>query len=217
MGKIYQIAIDGPSGAGKSTIAKLIAKKLGIDYIDTGAMYRALGYKMLQLGITEDNLEAVEELLKTTEIDFSKGDIILDGTVINDLIRTPEISMKASACSALAIVRKHLVKVQQEMGEKKSVIMDGRDIGTDVFPNAPYKFFITATPEERATRRYKELTEKGETVSYEETLKSIIERDYNDSHRAVSPLRKADDAEEVDTTDMTIDEVIEYICSKIDE
>ena len=217
MGKIYQIAIDGPSGAGKSTIAKLIAKKLGIDYIDTGAMYRALGYKMLQLGITEDNLEAVEELFKTTEIDFSKGDIILDGTVINDLIRTPEISMKASACSALAIVRKHLVKVQQEMGEKKSVIMDGRDIGTDVFPNAPYKFFITATPEERATRRYKELTEKGETVSYEETLKSIIERDYNDSHRAVSPLRKADDAEEVDTTDMTIDEVIEYICSKIDE
>ena len=217
MGKIYQIAIDGPSGAGKSTIAKLIAKTLGIDYIDTGAMYRALGYKMLQLGITEDNLEAVEELLKTTEIDFSKGDIILDGTVINDLIRTPEISMKASACSALAIVRKHLVKVQQEMGEKKSVIMDGRDIGTDVFPNAPYKFFITATPEERATRRYKELTEKGETVSYEETLKSIIERDYNDSHRAVSPLRKADDAEEVDTTDMTIDEVIEYICSKIDE
>ena len=217
MGKIYQIAIDGPSGAGKSTIAKLIAKKLGIDYIDTGAMYRALGYKMLQLGITEDNLEAVEELLKTTEIDFSKGDIILDGTLINDLIRTPEISMKASACSALAIVRKHLVKVQQEMGEKKSVIMDGRDIGTDVFPNAPYKFFITATPEERATRRYKELTEKGETVSYEETLKSIIERDYNDSHRAVSPLRKADDAEEVDTTDMTIDEVIEYICSKIDE
>ena len=125
--------------------------------------------------------------------------------------------MKASVCSALAIVRKHLVKVQQEMGEKKSVIMDGRDIGTDVFPNAPYKFFITATPEERATRRYKELTEKGETVSYEETLKSIIERDYNDSHRAVSPLRKADDAEEVDTTDMTIDEVIEYICSKIDE
>ena len=217
MGKIYQIAIDGPSGAGKSTIAKLIAKKLGIDYIDTGAMYSALGYKMLQLGITEDNLEAVEELLKTTEIDFSKGDIILDGMVINDLIRTPEISMKASACSALAIVRKHLVKVQQEMGEKKSVIMDGRDIGTDVFPNAPYKFFITATPEERATRRYKELTEKGETVSYEETLKSIIERDYNDSHRAVSPLRKADDAEEVDTTDMTIDEVIEYICSKIDE
>ena len=217
MGKIFQIAIDGPSGAGKSTIAKAIARRLGIDYIDTGAMYRALGYKMLQLGITEDETDKVAELLETTVIDFSHGDIILDGQVINNLIRTPEISMKASACSALGIVRKHLVKVQQEMGEKKSVIMDGRDIGTDVFPNAPYKFFITATPEERATRRYKELTEKGETVSYEETLKSIIERDYNDSHRAVSPLRKADDAEEVDTTDMTIDEVIEYICSKIDE
>ncbi|MCI5721437.1 MAG: (d)CMP kinase [Firmicutes bacterium] len=217
MGKIFQIAIDGPSGAGKSTIAKAIARRLGIDYIDTGAMYRALGYKMLQLGITEDETDKVAELLETTEIDFSHGDIILDGQVINNLIRTPEISMKASACSALGIVRKHLVKVQQEMGAKKSVIMDGRDIGTDVFPNARYKFFITATAEERAKRRYRELMEKGENVSYEETLESIIQRDYNDSHREVSPLRKAEDAEEVDTTDMTIDEVISYICDKIEK
>lgn len=217
MERIFQIAIDGPSGAGKSTIAKAIARKLGIDYIDTGAMYRALGYKMLQLGITEDEVDKVAELLETTEIDFSHGDIILDGQVINNLIRTPEISMKASACSALGIVRKHLVKVQQEMGAKKSVIMDGRDIGTDVFPNARYKFFITATAEERANRRYKELTEKGENVSYEETLESIIQRDYNDSHREVSPLRKAEGAEEVDTTDMTIDEVISYICDKIEK
>ena len=217
MGKIFQIAIDGPSGAGKSTIAKAIARRLGIDYIDTGAIYRALGYKMLQLGITEDETDKVAELLETTEIDFSHGDIILDGQVINNLIRTPEISMKASACSALGIVRKHLVKVQQEMGAKKSVIMDGRDIGTDVFPNARYKFFITATAEERAKRRYRELMEKGENVSYEETLESIIQRDYNDSHREVSPLRKAEDAEEVDTTDMTIDEVISYICDKIEK
>lgn len=217
MGKIFQIAIDGPSGAGKSTIAKAIARRLGIDYIDTGAMYRALGYKMLQLGITEDETDKVAELLETTVIDFSHGDIILDGQVINNLIRTPEISMKASACSALGIVRKHLVKVQQEMGAKKSVIMDGRDIGTDVFPNARYKFFITATAEERAKRRYRELMEKGENVSYEETLESIIQRDYNDSHREVSPLRKAEDAEEVDTTDMTIDEVIIYICDKIEK
>lgn len=217
MGKIFQIAIDGPSGAGKSTIAKAIARRLGIDYIDTGAMYRALGYKMLQLGITEDETDKVAELLETTVIDFSHGDIILDGQVINNLIRTPEISMKASACSALGIVRKHLVKVQQEMGAKKSVIMDGRDIGTDVFPNARYKFFITATAEERAKRRYRELMEKGENVSYEETLESIIQRDYNDSHREVSPLRKAEDAEEVDTTDMTIDDVISYICDKIEK
>ena len=217
MGKIFQIAIDGPSGAGKSTIAKAIARRLGIDYIDTGAMYRALGYKMLQLGITEDETDKVAELLETTVIDFSHGDIILDGQVINNLIRTPEISMKASACSALGIVRKHLVKVQQEMGAKKSVIMDGRDIGTDVFPNARYKFFITATAEERAKRRYRELMEKGENVSYEETLESIIHRDYNDSHREVSPLRKAEDAEEVDTTDMTIDDVISYICDKIEK
>lgn len=215
MSEIFQIAVDGPSGAGKSTIAKAIARKLDIDYIDTGAMYRALGYKMLQLGITEEEPDKVAKLLADTEIDFSKGDIILDGSVINDLIRTPEISMKASACSALGIVRKHLVKVQQEMGAKKSVIMDGRDIGTDVFPNAKYKFFITATAEERANRRYKELCEKGENVSYEETLESIIQRDYNDSHREVSPLRKADDAEEVDTTNMTIDEVVKYICDKI--
>ncbi|MDO4395529.1 MAG: (d)CMP kinase [Clostridia bacterium] len=215
MSEIFQIAVDGPSGAGKSTIAKAIARKLDIDYIDTGAMYRALGYKMLQLGITEEEPDKVAKLLAETEIDFSKGDIILDGSVINDLIRTPEISMKASACSALGIVRKHLVKVQQEMGAKKSVIMDGRDIGTDVFPNAKYKFFITATAEERANRRYKELCEKGENVSYEETLESIIQRDYNDSHREVSPLRKADDAEEVDTTNMTIDEVVKYICDKI--
>lgn len=215
MSEIFQIAVDGPSGAGKSTIAKAIARKLDIDYIDTGAMYRALGYKMLQLGITEEELDKVAKLLAETEIDFSKGDIILDGSVINDLIRTPEISMKASACSALGIVRNHLVKVQQEMGAKKSVIMDGRDIGTDVFPNAKYKFFITATAEERANRRYKELCEKGENVSYEETLESIIQRDYNDSHREVSPLRKADDAEEVDTTNMTIDEVVKYICDKI--
>lgn len=217
MGKIFQIAIDGPSGAGKSTIAKAIARRLGIDYIDTGAMYRALGYKMLQLGITEDETDKVAELLETTVIDFSHGDIILDGQVINNLIRTPEISMKASACSALGIVRKHLVKVQQEMGAKKSVIMDGRDIGTDVFPNARYKFFITATAEERAKRRYRELMEKGENVSYEETLESITQRDYNDSHREVSPLRKAEDAEEVDTTDMTIDDVISYICDKIEK
>ena len=217
MGKIFQIAIDGPSGAGKSTIAKAIARRLGIDYIDTGAMYRALGYKMLQLGITEDETDKVAELLETTVIDFSHGDIILDGQVINNLIRTPEISMKASACSALGIVRKHLVKVQQEMGAKKSVIMDGRDIGTDVFPNARYKFFITATAEERAKRRSRELMEKGENVSYEETLESIIQRDYNDSHREVSPLRKAEDAEEVDTTDMTIDDVISYICDKIEK
>ena len=214
---MIRIAVDGPGGAGKSTIARRVAKELGIEYIDTGAMYRALGYKMLQLGITEDETDKVAELLETTVIDFSHGDIILDGQVINNLIRTPEISMKASACSALGIVRKHLVKVQQEMGAKKSVIMDGRDIGTDVFPNARYKFFITATAEERAKRRYRELMEKGENVSYEETLESIIQRDYNDSHREVSPLRKAEDAEEVDTTDMTIDEVIIYICDKIEK
>ena len=162
MKEIIRIAVDGPSGAGKSTIAKAIAKKLCIDYIDTGAMYRAVGYKMLQKGIAMDDIPAITEMLKETEIDFSSGNIYLDGENINDRIRTEEISKQASDCSALGIVRAKLTEQQQKMGEKKSVIMDGRDIGTVVFPDAEYKFYITATAEERANRRFKELIAKGE-------------------------------------------------------
>lgn len=215
MEDMIRIAVDGPSGAGKSTIAKAVAQRLGIDYIDTGAMYRAIGYKMLKKGVNVDDLEGIQRLLNMTEIDFSKGDIILDGQVINDLIRTPEISKQASSCSAVGIVREKLVDLQQKMGRAKSVVMDGRDIGTVVFPDAEYKFFITASPEERAKRRYNELIEKGQKVNYNQVLADITARDHNDSTREITPLRKAEDAIEVDTTNMTIEEVIEYICKEM--
>ncbi len=212
MDKILRIAVDGPSGAGKSTIAKAVAKKLNIDYIDTGAMYRAVGYKMLQEGVALTDIEGLQNMLDHTEIDFSQGNIYLDGTVVNDVIRTQEISKQASDCSAIGIVRKKLVDLQQKMGESKSVIMDGRDIGTVVFPDAEYKFYVTASAEERARRRYEELVAKGQDVNYDQVLIDINTRDHNDSTREITPLRKADDAIEVDTTEMNIEEVVAHIC-----
>lgn len=215
MKDIIRVAVDGPSGAGKSTIAKAVAQRLSLDYIDTGAMYRAVGYKMLQQGVALSDAEAIRRLLDTTEIDFSNGDTILDGEVISDRIRTPEISKQASDCSALAMVRRRLVELQRKMGGQKSVIMDGRDIGTVVFPDAEYKFFITATPEERARRRFRELSVKDSQLTFEQVLRDINQRDYNDTHREVDPLRKAEDALEIDTTNMTIEEVIESICEEM--
>ncbi len=212
-----RIAVDGPSGAGKSTIAKAVAQRLSIDYIDTGAMYRAVGYKLLQEGVSLEDLEKVAEVLARTDIDFSCGNIYLDGENINDKIRTEEISRQASACSALGIVREKLTEQQQEMGARKSVIMDGRDIGTVVFPDAEYKFYITASAEERAKRRYKELLEKGQKAVYEKVLADIKQRDYNDTTRKINPLRKAEDALTVDTTEMSREEVIDFICSRLSE
>ncbi|MBR3786110.1 MAG: (d)CMP kinase [Firmicutes bacterium] len=212
MDKILRIAVDGPSGAGKSTIAKAVAKKLNIDYIDTGAMYRAVGYKMLQKGVALTDIEGLQAMLDDTEIDFSQGNIYLDGEIVNDYIRTPEISKQASDCSAIGIVRKKLVDLQQKMGESKSVIMDGRDIGTVVFPDAEFKFYVTASAEERARRRYEELIAKGQDVTFEQVLTDLNTRDHNDSTREITPLRKADDAIEVDTTDMGIEAVVAHIC-----
>lgn len=214
---ILRIAIDGPSGAGKSTIAKIVAERMGIDYIDTGAMYRAIGLKMLREGVSqdEDASDARKEVLERTSIDFVDGVITLDDEPVESLIRTPEVSMAASDFSRFPEVREKLVAIQREIGHKKSVVMDGRDIGTNVFTDAQFKFFLNATPEERAKRRVKELLEKGQDVDYEETLEDIKQRDYNDSHRKLNPLRKADDAVEIDTTDMTIDEVAGTILSKI--
>ena len=212
MDKILRIAVDGPSGAGKSTIAKAVAKKLNIDYIDTGAMYRAVGYKMLQEGVALTDIEGLQAMLDRTEIDFSQGNIYLDGEIVNDVIRTEQISKQASDCSAIGIVRKKLVDLQQKMGESKSVIMDGRDIGTVVFPDAEFKFYVTASAEERARRRYEELIAKGQDVNYEQVLIDINTRDHNDSTREITPLRKADDAVEVDTTTMNIEEVVAHIC-----
>lgn len=209
---IYQIAIDGPSAAGKSTIAKQIANELQIDYIDTGAMYRAVGYKMLNenIGLEDSRLA---EMLDRTDIDFAHGNVILDGEIVSGKIRTEHISKMASDCSALPAVREKLVAIQRALGAKKSVIMDGRDIGTNVFKTAKYKFYLNAAPEERAMRRFKEQQEKGEDVTFEKVLADIKQRDYNDSNRKLNPLAKADDAIEIDTTKMTVDDVVKTIKS----
>ena len=217
MKEIFKIAIDGPSGAGKSTIAKAVAKRLGIDYIDTGAMYRAIGLKMTRLNLPMEESEALQQMLEKTDIDFNAGDVILDDVVVNDLIRTPEMSMAASACSALGMVRAKLVELQRKMGQKKSVIMDGRDICEVVLPDAEYKYYLTATAEERARRRTAELIEKGQQVNFEQVLADIQQRDYNDMNREITPLKKADDAVEIDSTDMSIEEVVEFICAPVEK
>ena len=217
MRDIFKIAIDGPSGAGKSTIAKAVAKRLNIDYIDTGAMYRAIGLKMTQNGLPMEESSELQKMLDTTDIDFCSGDVILDGEVVNEQIRTPEMSMAASACSALGMVRTKLVQLQRGMGQKKSVIMDGRDICEVVLPDAEYKYYLTAAAEERARRRTLELQEKGQDVTFEQVLEDIQQRDYNDMNRAVTPLRKAEDAVEIDSTSMSIEEVVDFICRPIEQ
>ena len=215
MSKLIRVAIDGPSGAGKSTIAKAVGKQLNLDYIDTGAMYRAVAYKMIANNVNLSEMEKLEKLLAGTEIDFSNGNIILDGEIINEKIRTPEISKMASDCSALVQVREKLVALQKKMGETKNVVMDGRDIGTNVLVDAEFKFFMTASSEERAKRRHIELTEKGEKLSFAQVLKDIKERDHNDSTRTLNPLKKAEDALELDTTGMSIEEVINSVLKEI--
>jgi cytidylate kinase len=210
-----RIAIDGPSGAGKSTIAKRVAKELGIDYIDTGAMYRAVAYKVLHNQIDLNDVESIKKMLSETNIDFINGNIILDDEIINDKIRTHEISRMASDVSALQVVRDKLVALQRKMGQHKSVVMDGRDIGTNVLIDAEYKFFVTATASERARRRWLELLEKDEKVDLKQVEADIIDRDNNDSMRELNPLRKAEDAIELDTTGMTIEEVTDEILEVI--
>ncbi|MGI6722665.1 MAG: (d)CMP kinase [Anaerovoracaceae bacterium] len=212
---MIRIAIDGPGGAGKSTIARAVAKKLGIDYIDTGAMYRAVGYKAARDGVDIEDEKAMAGMLADTEIDFNNGDIILDGRIVNSEIRTPEMSVMASKVSSKAAVRKKLVSLQREMGSRKSVIMDGRDIGTNVLTDAEFKFYMTASAEERARRRYQELLDKGQDVRYDDVLADINKRDHDDMTRELNPLRKADDAIELDTTGMSIDEVINSIITEV--
>ena len=209
--RIYQIAIDGPSGAGKSTIAQKVAAILNIDYIDTGAMYRAIGYQISRQGVDMDDAAALSAMLAETDVDLHEGKVLLNGEDVSDRIRTPEMSKMASACSALPAVRRKLVELQRAMAKSKSVIMDGRDIGTNVLTDARYKIYLTASVEERARRRYKELLEKGETVTLDEVEADMRQRDYNDSHRQLNPLRKADDAVEIDSTHMNLEQVVERI------
>jgi cytidylate kinase len=209
--KIIRVAIDGPGGAGKSTIAKLVAKNLGIEYIDTGAMYRAIGLKILMEKVDLKDQESLATLLRNTEIDFINEKIYLDGKDVSGLIRTQDISMMASDCSKEAMVREKLVKLQRDIGNKKSIVMDGRDIGTNVLKDAELKIFLTADASIRAKRRYEELKSNGQEADYESILEDINKRDYQDSNRKLNPLKKAEDAILLDTSDLNIDEVVECI------
>ena len=203
---IYRIAVDGPAGAGKSTLAKLVAKELGIDYVDTGAMYRAIALKLIRTGTDCHDPKALAELLANTDVDFDAGKTLLDGEDVSGLIRTQEVSEMASVSSAVQAVRDKLVALQQAMGKRKSLVMDGRDIGTTVFPEAEIKIFMIATPEVRAQRRFDEMKAKGQDPVFEDVMKNLLERDYIDSHREVSPLSRADDAYVMDNSDMTLHE-----------
>ncbi len=209
------IAVDGPAGAGKSTISKLIADKLNINYIDTGAMYRAITYKCLQNNIDINNEKDVINIAKDCEIDFKDNNIYLNGEILKDEIRTMEVSNNVSNVAKIKEVRYLMVDIQRNIGKINSVILDGRDIGSYVFPNADYKFFLVATPEERGKRRYKELVNKGYDVNLEEIINDIIKRDEIDSNREFAPLVKADDAIEIDTTGKSINEVVQSVLSKI--
>lgn len=213
------IAIDGPAGAGKSTVAKLLASKLNILYLDTGAMYRAVGLKALNSGVSVSDAEAVEKMLATTTVDVKlvgrTQRVYLDGNDVSTEIREHRVSAAASDVSAIPCVRYKMVELQREIAGKNDTILDGRDIGTFVLPNAEYKFYVTASADERARRRFEELTAKGVDCSLEKIKSDIVTRDYNDMHRALAPLKKADDAVEIDTTTLTIDEVVEKIASHI--
>ncbi len=206
-----QIAIDGPAGSGKSTISKIIAKKLDIIYLDTGAMYRGITYKAITNDIKPEDIDGLEKLLDETSISFKGDELILDDINRSEEIRHPNISENVSLYAAVKIIREDLVRRQQYISENHSIIMDGRDIGTVVLPNATYKVYLTASVDERAERRYKELLAKGHTVDIEALKKDIEERDYNDMNRDESPLMKAEDAIEVDTTGMGIEDVVNAI------
>ncbi len=214
-----KIAIDGPAGAGKSTISKKVAKELGFVYIDTGAMYRTVGLKAVNCGIDTKDAEGVSELLPDLDIDIRHEGveqyIYLDGENVSDKIRTPEISMAASNVSAIPAVRVAMVDMQRKLAQNHDVVMDGRDIGTFVLPDAEIKIFLTASVEARAKRRYDELIEKGEDVNYEDVKKEMEIRDYNDSHRDVSPLKVADGATIIDTSDLSLEESIKAVAGHV--
>lgn len=208
---MIRIAIDGPGGAGKSTIAKLVGNELGLEYIDTGAMYRAIGLKLNREGIAPDDVKSIHDILEKTSIDFVDGKIILDGDDISDVIRTQEISKLASTYSQIPDVRSKLVDLQRKIAEGKGVIMDGRDIGTNVLTNAELKIFLTADPMVRARRRFDELRANGIAAVLENIFEEIKDRDFQDMNRKLNPLAQADDAILVDTSDMSIEEVVSTI------
>lgn len=211
----FNIAIDGPAGAGKSTIAKLVASRLGFVYVDTGAMYRTMALYFLRQGIQTEDEASIEEACKDVDITICYEDglqqVILNGENVSDLIRTEEVGNMASTISVYMPVRKKLVELQKRLAKRADVVMDGRDIGTCVLPEAPAKIYLTASVEVRAMRRYQELKGKGIDCSLEEIEKDIEDRDYRDMHREHSPLKQAEDAVLVDSSHMTIDEVVNRI------
>ncbi len=209
------IAIDGPAGAGKSTVARILADIFGCEYIDTGAMYRAIAYKAVQHLVDIDDDEELQELLDETEVSFKDKMILLDGKPVGSEIRTPKISSIVSRVAEKKMVREKLIEAQRKIGQEVSVVMDGRDIGTNVFPDAQFKFFITASVDERADRRYKELIQKGYDASKIEIYTEIKKRDEYDTNRTLNPLRKAPDAILIDTTKRTINDVVDEICERI--
>ena len=214
MAENFIIAIDGPAGAGKSTIAKIVASKLGFSYIDTGAMYRAIALKALQMGIIDDK-EAVESVAEKINITFKPdgeiNKVFTNGEEVTEKIRTAEVSNQASYVSSLAGVRAAMLVKQRELGNNGNVVMDGRDVGTCIFPNADVKVFLTASSIERARRRYIELVAKGDTIDIKELQKEIDARDKADSERAIAPLKKADDAVEIDSTKLSIYQTADMI------
>lgn len=219
--KHINIAVDGPAGAGKSTVSRAVAKALGIIYLDTGAMYRALGLKAVRLGIDPNDESGVLTFLSETrvEIEYREGvqHILLDGEDVSRQIRLHEISKAASDISKIPAVRIRMVEIQREIAASDDVIMDGRDIGSYVLPDAPCKFYLDARPEVRAARRVRDLETKGQTASFEEILRDIVERDRNDSTRAFAPLTCAEDAVRVDTSDMSEAQVVAFLVEKVRE
>jgi len=216
---LITIAIDGPSGAGKSTIAKLLAKKLDIMYLDTGAMYRCLGLKALNCGVDVRDETAVKTMLDDTSVDVRYIDgaqkVYLDGSDVTTQIREHAVSKMASDISAVPCVRIKMAQSQREIASKRDCVLDGRDIGSYVLPNAKFKFFLTASAEVRACRRVKELAQKGQDLPYEQVLNDIMARDYNDSHRAIAPLVQVPDAVFIDSSFLTVDEVIDKFLNVI--
>ena len=216
------IAIDGPAGAGKSTIAKLCAKELEFIYVDTGALYRAIGLCAFRNNIGSKDADAILQMLKDIKVELAFNDkkeqiVLLNGEDVSGFIRTPEISMYASDVSAIPQVRAFLLELQRNMAKTNNVIMDGRDIGTVVLPDAQIKIFLTASPQVRAKRRYDELIEKGMDVNFDDILSDVITRDYNDSHRDIAPLKPADDSIIVDTSELNLEQSVNKMISIMKE
>ncbi|MEQ8153405.1 MAG: (d)CMP kinase [Clostridiaceae bacterium] len=209
------VAIDGPAGAGKSTIAKIIAKKLNLMYINTGAMYRAVAMEAMEKNISYNDIDKLNSLIDGMEMHFEKDNLILNGTDIQEQLSSLKVSNNVSNYAQVPEVRERLVKLQRDMSKKYDVIMDGRDIGTVVLKDAPYKFFLTASAAERAQRRHEELKAKGMEVDFNEILKDMERRDFIDSNRKTDPLKKAENAIEIDTTGLNIDQVVNKILDYI--